>query len=191
MSRYGMVIDTRKCVGCMSCAVSCKMENSVPFGVFRSWVEQKDKGSFPEVRRYFLPRLCNHCEHPPCVPVCPVGATYKREDGLVLIDEERCIGCGYCVVACPYYARYLHPVRNVAGKCTFCQHRVDKGAEPACVHNCMGKARKFGDLDNPNSEVSRLIGNNPSGVLKPELGTEPQVYYIGDDLGQHQVKKGA
>lgn len=191
VKKYGMAVDVRKCVGCMSCTISCKMENSIPFGVFRSWVNMTEKGKYPQVKRFFLPRLCNHCEKAPCVQVCPVKATYKREDGLVVIDESRCIGCGYCVVACPYHARFMSPSKKVADKCSFCQHQLDRGGEPACVRNCMGKARIFGDLNDPHSEVSQLIANNPSQALRPELGTFPRVFYIGADLVQSRVKEGA
>lgn len=184
---YGMAIDLRKCVGCMSCSVSCKMENGVPFGVFRSWVNMTEKGDFPTVKRYYQPRLCNHCENAPCVEVCPVKASYKREDGLVLIDKKKCIGCGYCVASCPYNARYMSKAQKVADKCTFCDHRVDNGGEPTCVKNCMGKARIFGDLNDPNSMISQLVSRNAVQVIKPEKGTKPQVFYIAADFN-HQPK---
>ena len=186
--QYGMVVDTRKCVGCMSCTITCKMENKVPFDGFRSWVNLRERGSFPQVKRHFLPRLCNHCENAPCVQVCPVQATYRRDDGIIVIDEGRCIGCGYCVTACPYNARYLNPQTKVADKCTFCQHRLEQGLEPACVHNCMGKARVFGDLNDPGSAVSKLLNSTGVQTLQPELGTEPQVYYISADLNNSAVK---
>lgn len=182
--KYGMVIDVRKCVGCMSCSVSCKMENGVSFGVFRSWVNMTEKGDFPTVKRYYQPRLCNHCENAPCVEVCPVKASYKREDGMVLLDKKKCIGCGYCVASCPYNARYMSKTQKVADKCTFCDHRVDNGGEPACVKNCMGKARFFGDLNDPNSKIAQLVSNNPVQVIKPGQGTKPQVFYIAADLNQ-------
>lgn len=188
--KYGMVVDTRKCVGCMSCTVSCKMENKVPFDGFRAWVNIRERGTFPEVKRHFLPRLCNHCENAPCVQVCPVKATFKREDGVVIIDEKRCIGCGYCITACPYHARYLHPQTKVADKCSFCQHRIDQGLEPACVRNCMGKARVFGHLNDPASAVSKVLGANPTQTLLPELGTDPKVYYISADLNVSAAKEG-
>lgn len=182
--RYGMVVDVRRCVGCMSCSVSCKMENSVPFGVFRSNVEIKEKGKYPHVKRHFLPKLCNHCEKAPCVSVCPVGATYKRTDGVVVVNENKCIGCGYCIVTCPYHARFLHPIRKVADKCNFCEHQLAMEGTPACVRNCMGKARVFGDLNDPNSTVSQLLASEATNQPKVELGTEPKVFYIGADNSQ-------
>lgn len=182
--KYGMVIDARKCVGCMTCAITCKMENGVPFEGFRSWVNMIEKGNYPAVKRFYQPRLCNHCEKAPCVEVCPVKASYKREDGVVLVDKTKCIGCGYCVAACPYNARYMSETQKVADKCTFCDHRIDNGAEPACVKNCMGKARIFGDLNDPSSKISQLISRNPVQVINPQMGTKPQVFYIGADFNQ-------
>lgn len=176
--RYGMVIDLRRCVGCMSCQTTCKVENNVAFDDFRARVDIMEQGTFPDVKRYFLPQLCNHCENPPCVEVCPTEASYKREDGIVLVLQDRCIGCGYCVEACPYDARYIDPNVGSAEKCTFCVHRVDNGLAPACVHNCMGRARIFGDLNDPNSEVSKLLNSTPTEILKPEMGTHPNVFYI-------------
>lgn len=180
--RYGMVIDVRKCVGCMSCSVSCKMENGVPFGVFRAWVNMAEKGSYPDVRRYFLPRLCNHCENPPCVPVCPVKATYYNQDGRVVIDREKCIGCGYCLEACPYNARFANAVSKTADKCDFCEHLTSAGEAPACVKNCLGQCRHFGDLNDASSKVAKLAADQPVQPLRPDLGTKPKVLYIGADI---------
>ena len=179
--RYGMVIDLRRCVGCMSCQVSCKMENDVPLGVFRSWVKIAQRGKYPDVKQQSFPRLCNHCDNPPCVSGCPTRASYRRDDGVVLIDYDKCIGCKYCIAACPYNARFVSPVRKVAEKCTFCAHRIDKGLDPTCVRSCMGRARTFGDISDPKSEVSKLITENSVRALKPEKGTEPSVFYIGLD----------
>jgi len=176
-----MVMDMRKCIGCDACTVSCKAENNVPLGVFRTWVEKHEGGRFPSIKLAFAPKLCNQCEDPPCVPVCPVDATFKREDGLVLVDYDKCIGCGYCIEACPYGARYFDPIRHVADKCTFCVQRLEQGLAPACVETCVGGARIFGDLNDPDSTVSRIVNTQPVQVLKPDLGTKPQVYYVGLD----------
>lgn len=218
--RWAMVIDIRRCVGCFSCQVSCKMENAFPMEIFGAWVLALDKGEYPDAQRAFLPKLCNNCEGnkedkiPPCVKICPEypkerrefktpsgktiryrdGATYKRPDGLILIKNEDCTGCGKCIVECPYGARSFDK-RIVAGKdktkhgvtkCNFCQPRIDAGLEPACVRNCVGKARIFGDLNDPNSEVSKLIKENTTKVLKPEEKTTPSVYYI--DLNDEIAK---
>lgn len=180
--RYGMLIDLRRCIGCHACSVACKSEFDVPLGSWRSWVEYIEKGKYPNVKRSFLPRLCNHCTHPPCVDVCPANATWKREeDGIVIVDYERCIGCGYCVQACPYGARFMNPTTGTADKCDFCLHRVSQGLVPSCVNTCMAEARVFGDLNDPESEISKKIATNPVTVLRPEMGTEPNVYYIEAD----------
>ncbi|HHI81999.1 MAG TPA: 4Fe-4S dicluster domain-containing protein [Rhizobiales bacterium] len=180
--QYAMVIDTRRCIGCHACSVACKAEFDVPLGATRSWVEYIEKGEYPNVSRHFLPRLCNHCSDPACVPVCPTGATYKRkQDGIVVVDADKCIGCGYCVLACPYNARFINPGTGTADKCDFCLHRVSKGIAPSCVNTCQGKARIFGDMNDPESEVAKLIATEPVTVLRPEMGTEPNVYYIDAD----------
>lgn len=179
--RYGMVIDTRRCTGCHACSVACKAEFEVPLGETRSWVEYIEKGTYPAVSRSFLPRLCNQCEEPGCVDVCPTGATYQRADGIVAVDADACIGCKYCMQACPYGARYINPVSGTADKCDFCAHRVSQGVAPACVNTCVGKARIFGDLNDPNSEISRVLATESVSVLRPEMGTQPSVYYIDAD----------
>ena len=180
--QYGMVIDSRRCIGCHSCTVACKSEFDVPLGVNRSWVEYVEKGTYPYVSRSFLPRLCNHCSEPPCVPVCPTNATYKRpQDGFVVVDQGLCIGCKYCIQACPYDARFLNPVTGWADKCDFCIHRVSQGLDPSCVNTCVGGARIFGDLADQESEISTLVAKNQVSVLRREMGTFPNVYYIGAD----------
>lgn len=187
-SQYGMVIDTRRCSGCHACSVSCKTEFGLILGGARAWVEYVDSGTFPEGRRDFVPRLCNHCSEPPCVPVCPVDATTKREeDGIVVVDQDKCIGCRSCVMACPYDARYMDPTagnpaiteNGAADKCDFCLHRLAQGVVPACVNTCPGKARIFGNLSDPSSEVSKLLAANQATVLLAGEGTGPNVYYIG------------
>lgn len=194
-----MVIDLRKCIGCQSCVVACKSENNVPVGVYRTWVQVVEVGQWqrdpdgdgpvvleggtyvPSVRRFSLPRLCNHCDDPPCVEVCPVEATFKRQDGLVLIDYPKCIGCGYCIQACPYDARFFNPIQQTADKCTFCVQRIDRGLLPACVTSCVGRARIFGDLNNPDSEVGTLLAQYATERLNVSAGTHPQVFYINLD----------
>ncbi|UJF17340.1 4Fe-4S dicluster domain-containing protein [Vibrio sp. SS-MA-C1-2] len=178
---WGMVIDLRKCIGCQACTVACKIENNAPVGKFRTWVSDIEVKTFPETKREFLPHLCNHCDNPSCVPVCPTGATFKREDGIVLIDNEKCWGCGACVTACPYDVRFINQETKTADKCTFCAHRLEQGLLPACAETCVGGARIFGDLNDKNSEVSQLIKKHPTSVLKPETGNNPNVFYIGLD----------
>ncbi len=179
---YAMVIDTRKCTGCHACTVACKTEFEVPLGKQRSWVEYVEKGTYPNVSRSFLPRLCNQCSNPHCVDVCPTGATYKRkEDGIIVVDADICIGCKYCMQACPYDVRFINPNTGTADKCDFCLHRVTQGLEPSCVNTCQGRARIFGDLNDPESEVAKLVATEPMTVLRKEMGTEPNVFYIGAD----------
>jgi tetrathionate reductase subunit B len=179
--RWGMMIDTRRCIGCQACTIACAMENALPEGQFRtSAVTYAVTGSDGRTGMSMLPRLCNHCEEPPCVPVCPVGATFKAEDGAVLVDGDRCVGCAYCVQACPYEARFVNHATGKADKCTFCSHRVEAGLLPACVETCVGGARLFGDLNDPASAISRRMkaAEGMTSVLKPEAGTRPSVFYV-------------
>ncbi|SMH31676.1 sulfate reduction electron transfer complex DsrMKJOP subunit DsrO [Maritimibacter sp. HL-12] len=190
--RWGMVMDLRKCIGCQACTVACAMENNLPEGQHRTYVPVYEvdgpHGPVPAM----LPRICNHCETPPCVPVCPAGATYKAEDGIVLVDYDACVGCGYCVQACPYEARFLNKKTGTADKCTFCVQRLEAGLLPACVETCVGGARVFGDLDDPQSAAAKLIAAHDTRRLKPEAGTGPQVFYIGlDDRLLEEVEIGA
>ena len=187
--RYGMLIDTRRCVGCHACSISCRAENNVPENHHRSWVEYTEKGTFPDATLHFLPRLCNQCSTPQCTSVCPTNATYIRDDGIVVIDPEICIGCKYCIQACPYDARFINPETGSADKCDFCVDRLAVGLEPACVASCFNRARIFGDLNDPNSEISRLIAKNAVTVLRPEMDTKPNVFYIGIDYAdEHDVR---
>jgi len=217
-----MVIDLDRCQGCRACAEACKVENNTPAAVFWMHVFRFEEGTYPNVHVRFLPRPCQHCDNAPCAKVCPVGARFKRADGIVSTDWERCIGCRYCEVACPYGVNYFNwkepgknqyvswegagggqvpPYRNpdldrrygpekrrIAGgghlkgiieKCTFCVQRIDKGLDPACVANCPLDALHFGDLDDPQSGVSRMLESRPSFVLLEEAGTKPRVHYVG------------
>ncbi len=199
--RYGMVIDLRKCVGCNACTVACKQENATPPGVFWSKVIQYEVGDYPHSHLRFLPMLCMHCQVAPCLEACPTGATYRGEGGLVLVDDALCVACRYCIMACPYEARSYNAFRPSAyyagqglteyeqlgyeqhpkgsiEKCTFCAHRLSQGKEPACVATCPSQARIFGDLDDPESEISKWVA---SGLARPRLeeqGTNPSVFYI-------------
>ena len=186
--RWAMVVDLRRCIGCMACVAACKAEYDVPLGVWRTVVKGKETGRYPNAQRHFMPRLCNHCDNPPCVRNCPTEATYKDEEGFVLQRYERCIACRTCIAACPYNARHVLPrnrdrvkISGVVDKCTFCDHRVREGLVPACVQTCLGRSRIFGDLNDPESEVHRLVATQPSATLKPSKGTKPQVYYIKPD----------
>lgn len=179
--RWAMVVDVQKCIGCQACTVSCIMENAVPANSFRTVTSTYEVHDGKRTGTYMLPRLCNHCDEPPCVPVCPVGATFQRKDGIVVVDGDRCVGCAYCVQACPYDARFINHDTGKADKCTFCAHRVDAGLLPACVETCVGGARIFGDLNDPESQVRELLDHNKVKVLKPEMGTQPHVFYLGLD----------
>ncbi len=183
--RMAMLIDLRRCIGCQACTVSCAIENQLPQGQFRTSVLQyqvvTDSQRIPT--NVLLPRLCNHCDNPPCVPVCPVQATFQREDGIVVIDNTRCVGCAYCVQACPYEARFINHETQTADKCTFCVHRLDAGLLPACVESCVGGARMIGDLNDEQGTLRRTLEQHRGElkVLKPEQGTHPQVFYLGLD----------
>jgi phenylacetyl-CoA:acceptor oxidoreductase 27-kDa subunit len=215
MSRWGMVIDLKKCIGCYSCGIACKAEHFLPPGMFWNRVLISESGTYPTVTKIIYPVGCNHCKEAPCVKVCPTHASTRRPDGIVVIDPDKCVGCRYCVIACPYQQRSFHadnskeyypgqglteyetigrqlyPLQaGTVVKCTFCMERIDKGlkkglkpgldreATPACVITCGTKARIFGDLDDPNSEPSRLIKEKSGFQLHPEYGTKPSIYYV-------------
>jgi Fe-S-cluster-containing dehydrogenase component len=152
---------------------------------FTSGKVELGAGKFQEIKNeniqkgFFVPKLCNQCENPPCVQVCPVGATYQTADGVTLVDRKWCIGCGYCIMACPYGMRFFHPVHKVAEKCTFCYHRITKGLKPACVQACPTNSRRIGNLKDPGDPVTRIVLSRRVGVHKPEYGTKPQVYFLG------------
>jgi Fe-S-cluster-containing dehydrogenase component len=183
---FGFVIDNGSCIGCHACSTACKSENEVPLGVYRTWVKTVEVGQYPDVQRSFQVTRCNHCSNPPCVRICPTSAMHRRPDGIVDFDSDACIGCKACTQACPYDAIHIDPDSRTAAKCNFCAHRVDIGLEPACVVVCPEHAILAGDLDDPESEVSRALGRRAVTVRKPEQGTAPKLFYIeGNDAAQH------
>ncbi|MEO9851401.1 MAG: 4Fe-4S dicluster domain-containing protein [Reichenbachiella sp.] len=175
--RYAMAIDTKKCIGCADCVLACNMENQIPEGFTRSWVVEMAKGEYPDTMLEFRSERCNHCENAPCVRCCPTGASFTTEGGIVLVDESKCIGCAACVESCPYDARFMHP-DGYADKCTFCYHLVSEGQNPACVDVCPTKCIYFGDLDDADSEISKIVETRKSKVLLPEAGTNPHIFYL-------------
>jgi Fe-S-cluster-containing dehydrogenase component len=201
---WGFIVDTTRCIGCGACVRACKIENKVPDKYFRTWVERyeinkedvvrvdspngalasfkKDNFQSDVVKAFFVPKLCNHCYHSACTQVCPVGASFHTPDHVVLIDKRHCIGCGYCVQACPYSCRYIDNENGVADKCTLCYHRIHKGLAPACVDACPRNARIYGNLKDKNSQIRKILHQRRYGLLKPDLGTDPKCYYIGLDM---------
>lgn len=198
--RWGMAIDLRRCTGCQSCTLACKMGNGTPPGIFWMRVLEIEQGSFPLAFKVFMPLRCNHCLEPPCVPVCPTGASYQRsKDNLVLIDQNKCIGCRACVIACPYQVRFVPDRRKgyyddaetpyetakyakwqagAAQKCTFCVDRIDAGLSPSCVETCPARALVFGDLNDPQSEIAKLVRARRNLQPRAELGTDPSLFYL-------------
>lgn len=202
--RWVYLVDTTKCIGCGSCVRACRAENDVPEEMYRTWVERYEipvegeafidspdgaEHGFDPVptglsvhKGFFVPKLCNHCQATPCIQVCPVGASFATRDGVVLVDPEHCIGCGYCVQACPYGSRFIHPETHTADKCTLCYHRITKGEMTACVQICPVGARRLGDRQNPDDEVMQILATQRIEVLQPELLTKPQCFYLGLDM---------
>jgi molybdopterin-containing oxidoreductase family iron-sulfur binding subunit len=192
--KYAMVIDIGKCVGCNACTVACKIDNATGFDVDYGRVLELEVGQFPDVSKVYLPILCMHCDDPECLKVCPTGATFKTEGGVVLIDKDKCMGCRYCVVACPYMARFFYDDSRrpselprmdrenqrigTVEKCDFCIDRIMEGQNPACVDACPYKARIFGDADDPESTVHELIDSGRAKTLKGEEDFGASVYYM-------------
>jgi len=181
MPTYGFVIDLQKCIGCHACTTACKAEHEIPIGVNRCWVKSVEKGTFPDTRRLFFPVLCNQCEGAPCARICPTRALFKRPDGIVDLHGDSCIGCRACMQACPYDQLFIDPNTRTAEKCTFCANRIETDLLPSCVSVCPTECRIFGDLDDPNSDVTRIVQRQACSVRKPEKGTGPRVLYVAAD----------
>jgi tetrathionate reductase subunit B len=175
--RYAMTVDTRRCVGCSACVLACKAENALPENGFRDWITVETRGVFPTLTQQIRSERCNHCSDSPCVDACPTGASHLGEGGTVLVEKRKCTGCKACIAACPYGARYVSPAGTV-DKCTFCLHRIKQNKLPACVEICPTSALAFGDLSDPDSEVSKLLASRKHKVLKPEAGLEPNVFFL-------------
>ncbi len=181
MPNYGFAIDLRKCIGCHACTIACKAEHQIPVGAHRCWVKTVEKGTFPDTHRLFFPVLCNQCDAAPCVRICPTRALFKRGDGIVDLHGDSCIGCRACMQACPYDQLFIDPNTRTAEKCNFCANRVENALLPSCVSVCPTECRIFGDLDDPASELARIVQRDACTVRKPEKGTQPKVFYLGAD----------
>ncbi|NPD31375.1 4Fe-4S dicluster domain-containing protein [Eggerthellaceae bacterium zg-1084] len=177
MTRYGMLINTKKCVGCYACRLACQMINGLESEEAFIHFQDLEKGTFPSVYAEVIPMQCMHCENAPCQTVCPTGATYTTEDGVVLVSEERCIGCKYCMAACPYGVRIQIEKTGVIEKCRFCYYDGKPGNPPACVGTCVGDARVFGDLDDPESDISKAVAKHNALPIAGNL-TESKIFYV-------------
>ena len=181
--RYGMAIDLDRCIRCRTCYVICKVMHDIPnqFEARKKYTRlrfiEPEIGTYPNVHRHFLPIHCMQCDNPACVAVCPSNALTIDDNNLIRFDRTKCIGCGACVEACPYNARYLNEEKGIADGCDFCADRVAEGKQPWCVERCIGNAIVFGDLDDPDSEVSKTIRNTQGEPLSPEFGTKPKIFY--------------
>ena len=181
MTRLGFLLDSDSCIGCHACTVACKSEHDVPLGVNRTWVKYIETGEFPNTARHFTVMRCNQCDDAPCMTICPTHALFRADNGVVDFQDDNCIGCKSCMNACPYDALYINPETNTAHKCNMCNHRIEVGLEPSCQIVCPTEAIKIGDLDDPTSEISRIIGRQDVAVRAPEQNTRPKVYYRGAD----------
>ncbi|MFB3812486.1 MAG: 4Fe-4S dicluster domain-containing protein [Terriglobales bacterium] len=176
--RFAIAIDARKCLDCKACVVACRAEHNVPVGKSRPWLNKELRGVYPKLMAATEPEQCHQCEHPACVRVCPTGASYQRADGIVAVKASDCVGCRYCMVACPFDARLFREDTGVVEKCDFCAKRVDRGEQPACVETCPGRVRTFGDLNDPKSKIAELLSRRQYRRKKDEAGTGPQLYYL-------------
>lgn len=184
MKKFVMIHDENLCIGCQACSVACHNENGVSDGVYRVQVQAKMSGEFPRIKTDFHRQSCAMCEDSPCVSVCPTGASFKTKEGITLVDPKLCVSCKYCILACPYDARFVDPVSHEIGKCTFCfTNRVSNGLEPACVSVCPTDALVFGDANDLNSKVSKTIAKHDIYYPKAELGTRPSLGFIKNKKG--------
>ena len=177
MAKYALLIDKSRCTGCSACSIACGQHNQLGLKVNYNRLEFVEKGSYPNVRMEVVPVQCMHCDVPPCGLVCPTQATYKREDGLVLVDANKCIGCYYCMTACPYDARNVNE-DGIPEKCRWCIEYLSEGEQPPCSSTCMNEVRLFGDIEDPNSELNKKLATVDTYQLIPEKGTQPRIYYV-------------